>query len=243
MAKVFSDLKAITRTYLDESVAADWTDTEVAYAINFAYHDVVTMVMQVFEKFYETTTPFTYALVADQQEYTIDPTLIKVTRVEANFQPNATGSIAAKCIPIKMDEALINLSNTSTGNTLGDIGYYIHGNLSAQKIGFIPIPTISDTSPTKSISVWGIVIQTDLSSNSDTVNIPYADQYAYLISLRAASQLLRKGQQEEAVATNYEGLYSKGIAEMKNFLKGRQEDGVEMVQDVYLENTDFGYPL
>lgn len=243
MSKLLSDLQANTRTYLDESVAIDWLDSEVNYAINYAYHNLISQIMQVYEKYYETTTPFQYAMVANQQEYTIDPSFIKVTRVEINFSPNITGSNPAKAIPIRMSEQLINLSNTATANDFGDVGYYLHGPLSAQKIGFIPIPVLSDTGNTKSISVWGITLPTDLVNTTDAVNIPYVDNYAYLISLRAAAQLLSKGQQEEKYGSKYLTMYDHGVYEMKNFLRDRQEDGVKMVEDVYLENTDFGYPL
>ena len=243
MSKVFSDLQTGTRMLLDEAVQADWLDTEVKVGVNYAYHDLASEVMNTYEKYFETTTPFTYALVANQQEYTIDPSLIKVTRVEVNFQPAVTNSVPAKAIAIDMSESLINISNTATVNFIGDIGYYLHGSLDAQKIGFVPLPTNSDTSPTKSISVWGIAIPGDMTSASDAPKIPYIDRFGKLIELEAASYLLSKGQQAETASSKYHALYTDGVLKMKNFLIDRQEDGVRMVQDVYLVNTDFSFPL
>src|SRR3990167_4241719 len=145
MAKTFSDIQTEIRTYLDESSQADFLDTEVKMAANRAYHDVAGSVMEVYENFYETTTPYTYAIVANQQEYTIDSSLIKVTRVEINYSPTTSGSTAARAIPLNEDEIRGNLGNTSTGGSHFSAGYYLHGNIGAQKIGFIPIPTVADT--------------------------------------------------------------------------------------------------
>src|SRR3990167_5399021 len=238
MAKTNSNLQVETRIYLDEVSQTDFLDTEVQIAVNRAYHDVVGAVIEVYDRWYETTTPFTYAIVADQQEYTIDSSLIKVTRVEINYSPTTSGSTAARAVPLNEDEIRGNLGNTSTGGSHFSAGYYLHGNIGAQKIGFIPIPTVADTTG-QSISVWGIEVPADLSASGDNVNIPWADRFAYLISLRAAAQLLRKGQQEENTAQNYINEYEKGLVQMQTFLKDRQSDDVQFIIDSTLEQIDF----
>ncbi len=241
MAKSFSQIQTDTRTYLDEASQADFLDTEVKTAINYAYHNLISKVIEVYDGWYQdvTTTPFTYAIVANQQEYTIDSSIIKPTRVEINYNPTTSGSVPARAIPIKMDEIRGNLGNTSTGGSFFSAGYYIRGNIGAQKIGFIPIPQTADPVGTKSISVWGYVLPPDLSASGDDVNIPYADNYAYLISLRAAAQLLRKGQQEENAAERYMQEYQNGVMEMQTFLKDRQSDDGQYIIDSLNEPTDF----
>lgn len=243
MSKTLADVRINVRMYLDEAQPADYLDSEITIAINFAYHDVVGHVMEVKEDYYQTTTPFTYAVVANQQEYAVDSSLIKINRVEVNMSPNISNAVPLRAIPVKMNEMLINLSNTATNDFLGNVGYFLHGDQTAQKIGFIPYPTVSDTGSTKSISVWGISLPSDLALETDLLNIPWVDRYAYLVGLRAAAHLLSKGQQDEKPSSKYLGLYNSGILELKNFLANRQEDGVEMVQDEFLENTDFGFPL
>lgn len=238
MAKTLANLRTETRMYLDESQAADWLDTEVDLAINRSYHDVAGSVMEIYEQFYETTTPFTYAIVATTQEYTIDSSLIKVTRVEINYNPTTSGSVATRATPIKEDEVRGNLANTNSSTT-SNASYYLHGDIGAQKIGFIPVPQTSDTGVNKHISVWGIALPSDLSSASDNVNIPYADRFAYLISMRAAAQLMRKGQQEENNAANYIQEYERGLSQMKTFLKERQSDDAWVITDSANEDTDF----
>lgn len=240
MAKLLSDVRSETRTYLDESSAVDFTDAEVDRSINRSFHDVVGAVMDVFEEHYSTTTPYTYAIVANQQEYTVASSLIRPTRVEINYTPTTSGSIAVRAFPIKKDEVRINLNSTSY--LLSKPGYYLHGSIGAQKIGFVPVPTVADTTG-QSISVWGIDIPSDLSAAGDNVNIPYADRFVYLIALKAAAQLLRKGQQEETAAQNYLSEYRSGIIEMQNFLKDRISDDFNRIIDVQSENVDFSEPL
>ena len=236
--KALSDGLTETRIYLDESSQADFLDTEVKLAYNRSYHDTCGAVMEVYEDYFDTTTPFTYAVVANQQEYTIDSSIIKPTRVEINYQPNVPNSVSTRAIPIKMNEIRGNLANTNFQGPISSAGYYLHGSIGAQKIGFIPIPTIGDTTG-QSISVWGIALPVDLVNPGDPINIPYADRFAYLVALKAAGQLLRKGQQEENNAQNYITEYEKGIVQMKSFLKDRQADDVQMIQDVLGDDLDF----
>lgn len=126
---MLSDLETEVRIYLDESVAADWLDSEVDLAINKSYHDVCAFVMETYEQFYETTTPFTYAVQANVQEYLIDPSLIKVTRVEINYNPTVTGSQSSRVLAVKSDEILRNLGNTDSPPNSFASGYYLHGYL------------------------------------------------------------------------------------------------------------------
>lgn len=236
MSKTFNNLQVKTRVYLDEADAADFLDTEVQMAVNAAYQDLAGKVMEVYEDYYETISPFTYAIVADQQEYSIDSSLIKVTRVEINYTPTTANSNAVKAIPIKSGEIRSSLAY-SAGSSF-NAGYYLHGDIGNQKIGFVPIPTVADTTG-ESISVWGNALPSDLSGSTDNVNIPWADRFFYLICLRASGEMLRKGQQEEATAARYMAEYQAGVKEMATFLRERQSDGVVMIEDSLGENIDF----
>ena len=243
MAKTYSDVSSEIRTYLDEAAAIDFTDAEVLRSANRSYQDVVGKVMEVNERYYDTTTPYTYAIVADQQEYTIASSLIKPTRVEINYSPTVSGSVASRAFPVDMDEIRSNLANTNASWSTSSPRYYLHGNTGSQKIGFVPVPTVADTGATKSISVWGIDLPADLTVAGDNVNIPYADRFVYLISLRGAGQLLRKGQAEEANAINYLREYDKGVIELQTFLKDRQADDMMGIIDVLGEDLDFSHSL
>lgn len=238
MAKTLTNLQTGVRVYLDESVQADFLDSEVTRSINYAYHDLISRIINDYELFYETITPFAYSVVANQQEYAIDPTLIKVTRVEINYAPQQSNSVALRAIPVKMEEALLNLSNSAASGSVFNAGYYLHGNIGNQTIGFIPLPTQADTTG-QSIKVWGIAMPTDLVNGTDTANIPYVDNFAQLIELKAAGIILEKGQQASNNAAAYLQRYEIGVEQMITFLRERQADGVPMVIDVELDNLDF----
>lgn len=238
MSKTLTNLQTGTRTYLDEAAEVDFLDTEVTSAVNLAYHDVAGKAIEVYEEYYDTTTPFSYAVVANQQEYSIDSSLIKVTRVEINYKPSDPNTQALRAIPIKKDELRLNLQNSNTSGGFFNAGYYLHGNVGSQKIGFVPIPTEADTT-SQSIKVWGVALPVDLANGTDNVNIPYVDRFYYLINLRAAAILLRKGQQEETAAARYLMEYAAGVKEMQTFLFERQADDVRMIEDSELDDIDF----
>ena len=238
MAKNLLACQTKTRTYLDEATQADFLDSEIISSVNIAYHDVASAVMDIFEEYYATITPFTYAVVAGKQEYQIDPSLIHVERAEINYNPVLVGSVTTRAMPVKMDEIRGNLANTNTTGSFVSPIYYVHGDIGAQQIGFLPVPTVSDTTG-KSISVWGVALPQDLVYPTDNVNIPYADRFYYLISLYAAAQMLRKGQQEENVAGNYIAEYKAGLTDMQSFLKNRRSDDGDYIVDNALESLDF----
>jgi hypothetical protein len=242
MAKTLTNLRFGTRVYLDEAAQADFLDSEVDRSINYAMHDVVGNVIEVYEDFYNLTTPIQLSTVVNQQEYSIgNANLIKTRRVEINYNPADPNATALRATAIKTDEMPLRLTSNALGGTgLFSSGYYINGQVGSQIIGFTPVP---QNAGINNISIWGIVTPSDLSSATDTLSIPYADRFAYLVELRAAGILLRKGQQAENYAAKYMDEYRVGIVEMKNFLKDRQSDGPWLIADALFEDTIFDHPM
>lgn len=243
MAKTLANLQTGTRVYLDEANASDFLDSEVTRSINYAYQDVIGHVMEVYEDFF--TTPASSAInistVANQQEYALDPTIIKPRRVEINYDPDDPNAFPIKAVQIRIDDLPRQLSSINNGSAgLFSAGYYVYGPLSNQKIGFSPPPTETGTN---AVQVWGIQLQSDLVNSTDTANIPFVDRFGYLIELKAAALLLRKGQQQESFAAQYIKEFAMGIDEMKVFLKDRQADGAWLVVDELYEDTIFDHPL
>lgn len=242
MAKNLGNLQGGTRQYLDEASQLDFLDTEVNREINHSYHYTIQKVIEVYDDWYDdvSVNPFSYAIVAAQQEYTIDSTIIKPTRVEIDYNANGSSSKTARAIPIKKDEIRGNLANTSTGGSLFSPGYYVRGNIGAQKIGFIPIPQTADKPGNKSIFVWGVTLPVDLVLTTDNVNIPWADNFSQIIEKRAAGVLLRKGQQESAEGARLIAEAELDLVNMQTFLKDRQSDNGQYIEDSIIENIDFG---
>src|SRR3990167_2740347 len=241
MAKLLSDVRTGIRAYLDEANQADFLNTEVDRAANYAYHDLISEVMEVWEEYYLTTIPKKISTIANKQEYSLDTSLIKIRRVEINYKPSDSNSKPLRARVIKIDELPFYLGDTNVGGSaLFSCGYYIIGNQSTQNIGFIPIPTEVGTD---NVSVWGISAPSDLSAASDNVNIPYPDRFTQLIELRAAVDLLRKGQQAEPEAARYMQEYMAGVSRMKTFLSERQADGVRTIEDSAMEDIAFDMSL
>lgn len=241
MSKTLANLRTGVRMYLDEVAQTDWLDTEVDREINYAFQEVAGKVMEVYEEFYSQVTQHQYNTVVNQQEYTIDAAILKIERVEINYNPASTNTQTIRAQAIKMAELPQNLANTSVGGTgLFNSGYYLYGAQHEQKIGFVPIPQVAGTN---NITVWSIDAPSDMSTSTTAVYIPYPDRFGKLIEIRAASNLLRKGQQEEAVAKEYVREYELGIVEMQSFLKERQSDGPWMIEDAANEDINFDVPL
>lgn len=233
MAKTLTNLRSNTRTYLDESAAADWTSAEVDLEINAGYQEVITSVMEVYENFYVTTD--NWNSVADQVEYGttdgVPSDIFKIRRLELNYDVDNSNSIAKRCKPISMDAMQRDLQGTNLGMIINrNPAYYVYGLQSSGgiKIGIIPKPDKSDTD---AFQIWYVPVVADLSSATDEINIPYPDRYFKLISLYAAAQLLRKGQQEEAVASRYLLEFEMGIEKMKQQLEDFISDDSKYIID------------
>lgn len=238
MSKTLSDLTANVRTYLDEAQPANWTQAEVTYQINYAYQYVASKVMEIYEEFYFTTTPYTYSSVANQQEYTIASTLLKVERVEINLDPSNANNQPQRATAIRMEELPLNLNNNLlNGSSFFNIGYYFIGNQGTQKIGFVPVPPNSGT---LNISVWGIEAPADLSEDTDPVIMPYVDNFAQIIVKLAAANLLKKGQQEVAGANDLESEAARDILNYQTFIKERQSDGPLMIDEAAWDDIQLG---
>lgn len=242
MAKTLANLRSQTRMYLDEATTDDWTTAETDVEINAGYHEVATSAMDAYEEYYVKTANFDS--VANQQEYDttdgIPSDIYKIRRLEINYDVDNSNSIARRARPVRMDSVLRDLGNSALGITVyRNPAYFIYGSstgASGLKIGLIPEPTKAGTNAFK---IWYVPFIADMASSTDNPNIPYPDRYAKLISLYAASQLLRKGQQEEAVAAQYLDDFEKGLMKMKRELEGRIDDDSKSVIDVKGEDVDF----
>jgi hypothetical protein len=79
----------------------------------------------------------------------------------------------------------------------------------------------------------------EMDDDDDTIDIPFPDRYGRLIVIGAVAQLMRKGQQEEAVAAKYQDDFQIGLEKMKQELEDRILDGNKVVLDVLGENINF----
>jgi hypothetical protein len=216
---------------LDESSAADWSVADVDRGINFAYHELVSAVVEAYEDYYIKTTNLDTA--ADTQEYGeaegFPSDFFKMRRVEINYDPADSNSKPKRALPISLDEVKTDLGNeVVTVTTRSNPAYYLLGHGSNLKLGFIPIPSEDGTD---AIKLWYVYTPSDLEASNDTPDLPYPDRYARLIPYGAAADLLRKGQQEEVAARQYRLEFEMGLEKMKQQLEERKADDVKGVTD------------
>lgn len=238
MSKNLTQLRKDTRLLLDEQTAADWSVAQVDSSINYAYHEIVTSVIEAFEDYYSKTD--TLSTVDGQQEYDVEtdglPTdFFKMRRVEINYDVSNSNSSPSRATAIGLDDVKKDLGNTSIG-TLRAPSYYLIGRASNLKLGFIPVPNEDGTD---AIKIWYVYLVSDLSETTDTPDIPYEDRYSRLIGYGAAADLLRKGQQEEVAAARYRAEFELGLEKMKQQLEDRRADGVKTITDTIGMDTDF----
>lgn len=231
-------MQANVRTFLDEASPQNWTQAEVNYQINYAYQYLVSKICEVYQEYYLTTVPYYYSTIENVQEYLVSPTLTKIERVEINLNPSTPNSTPQRATAIRMDEILTNLDNSlMNGSTYFNVGYYFIGNQAAQKIGFLPVPGVTATA---NIAVWGIDAPVDLVNSTDVVNVPYADNFAQIITKIAAANLLKKGQQEVNGANDLLNEANVDILNYQTFISERQADGVLMVEEAAFDDIMVG---
>lgn len=198
--------------------------------------------MTVFEDYYLTTDNFN--TTADQEEYGssdgVATDIFKIRRVELNYDVSDSNSAPTRCLPINMDEVRrdLGLANSNLGTASSSAaGYYTYGFESNFKIGIVPIP---DKTGTNAGKVWYLQLTTDLSSDSDTLNIPFADRYWMLVCYGATADALRFGQQDSVEADKFDAKLVAGILLMQEELEDKVAEETKTVHDTSGEFLDFG---
>ena len=242
MAKTRLQCLTQVRSFLDEQSAADWTATELNLLVNTAYHRVVTAIMAVYEDYYLTTDYFN--TTADQENYGsadgIATDIFKIRRVEVNYDVSNSNSAPTRCLPINIDEIRrdLGLVNSNLGVASSSAaGYYTYGFESSFNIGIIPIPTRTGTNAGR---IWYIALTADLSADSSTLNIPFADRYWMLVCYGATSDALRFGQQDSPEADKFDAKFVAGILLMQEELNSKIVEESKSVMDTNGSLADFG---
>lgn len=243
MAKTLSNVRTHVRAILDDQSQTDWTNTEIDRLINVRYHRVITGVMNVYEDYYMTTDLFN--TTAGQEEYGsadgVATDIFKIRRVEINYDIASTTNAPTRALPISVgiDAVRRDLGYQNSGiglHVFSGASYYTYGFGSNFKIGIIPIPDKTGTGAGK---IWYIPSIADLSSDSDNINIPYADRYWAMIAEGASGDLLRFGQQEMENANTFDVKFEASLAKMMEELEDKIAEETKSVMDVTGEYLDF----
>lgn len=226
MSKTLQELREHTRVYLDEDSEADWLDDQIDREINYAYMEMYTAVIETYEDYYRTKAQTD--VEESQQEYALPSDFFKLRRLEVCFK---TGEDRVKATRQDFEQITRQIDSQNFGSSNRPI-YQISGNF----LQLLPVPT---ESVTDGMVLWYIKQVPELSANSDTIDIPFADRYGKYIAIGAAAELLRKGQQEETVAAKYDEKFAVGLEKMKQELEDRYVDGSKFIIDTQGDWVNF----
>lgn len=230
MSKNLEDIRGQVRSFLDEPIAADWTDAELNQLINARYHLVYTAAIDAFENYADLKTTTT-DVVAGQQEYETQLDFLKMRRVEIKYKSDNDN--AQRALPTTLDQILRDLNASTTGVTnLANPVYYLRGNT----IGFLPVPDLDVTNGIKS---WYYATQPDLVNDYDEITLPYADRDWMTIAYGAASDALMYGQQEPGASGEMETRFRRGVTKMQESLEDRVSDNAKFTVDLVGHPLDF----
>lgn len=227
MSKTREELRTHARVYLDEVSEADWTDAQIDRELNYAYMEVYTAVVEVYEDYYQDT--HTFNLVDGTNEYDLPDDFFKLKRLELKFDSDDDYGYQSKSLDFRQLHRAVN--TTDYGSTFRPVHQLI-GNI----LRILPVPSEDVTDGGK---LFYITTASEMDSDSDTINIPFPDRYGKYLVKGAVAELLSKGQQEEVVAASYRQDFRAGMEKMQQELKRRYLDSPKMIVDSEGMNIDF----
>lgn len=219
-----TDLIARTRTYIDESTQANYTNTEITYAINDAQQFLATEITQVDELYFVNPTPITITPITNPitPTYALASDFFKLIRMEIS----TTGEV----VPfINFNEKSIdNLSIPPLVNTAGygaGMQAYIIG---SDYVGFTPPPTDSGMQ----FQYWYAPIIPDLVAGTDVSILPRP--FVDLLSQMAAVDMFIK---DEDSINSLELKINRLIDQVKRAARQRQKQNPKYVRRTAFHNV------
>ncbi len=213
--------------YLDEVTAADWDDDQIDTELNYAYMEMYTAVVETYEDYYRKIS--TLDMVPGQQQYELPDDFFKLRRLEIKYFSTSDYYKAMKYsfdqIGMAFDSVNIGSSARPTYDITGD---------------YLRILPVAPSDADGSLRLTYIKVISELESDTDVIEIPFPDRFAKYIVKGACGELLRKGQQEETVALQYDNQFQMGLEKMKQELEDRYADGPRMILDTAGQNNNFG---
>lgn len=230
MAKNLEDVRLMVRSFLDEPIAADWTDLELNALINARYHQLYSAVIDVYEEYAQLKVATT-DLVPNQQEYETQLDFLKMRRIEVKYADSEENR--SRAYPTTMDAVRRSLDGTSDGvAVVRRPNYYLRGNI----VGLMPVPTEEVIDGMKS---WYYATVPDMVADSDLLTLPYVDRDWLLIAYGATADALDFGQQEPQSSDKMEKKWRAGVLLMQQALEDRVSDEYKGVIDVTGDGLNF----
>lgn len=200
------------RRFIDEPQQANYSDSDINWAINTAQQEVATEISLVDEKWFVATTPTVIISVANQRFYTLAADFWKMTRLEdattglrlefADFSQQ--NNFFADAVPPLVAPNQIGYAMSIVGNSLA----------------ITPTPTTSGISA----QYWYVPILEDMTADSDTSSIP--SMFIDLLAIQAAIDMLIS---DEDDAEQLEAKYTRRFNQLIRATRDRQQQSPKMV--------------
>lgn len=192
MAAVVFPTRAMVRQrvrfFIDEPVQANFTDSDLNYAINEAQQEVATEISLVDERYFVATTPTTLTTVAGQAAYPLASDFWKMTRLE-----DVNTGMQLKISDFSNDNNFYNsgmIPPLVTGNSMAYTPSIVGNSLYLK-----PTPGSSGTL----MQYWYVPILPDLTVDGDLSSIPR--QFIDLLAIQAAMDAQIKDENDTSPLT------------------------------------------
>lgn len=200
------------RRFIDEPQQANYSDSDINWAINTAQQEVATEISLVDEKYFVATTPMVITSVAGQRFYPLASDFWKETRIE-----DATTGL-------RLEFTDFAAQNNFYGDAVpplvasNQIGYGL--SLVGNSIAITPTPTTSGLTA----QYWYVPVLPDMTSDSDTTQIPV--MFVDLLAIQGAIDMLIS---DEDDTTALERKYSRRFNQLVRASRSRQQQSPKMV--------------
>lgn len=205
-------LRSRVRRFIDEPQQANFSNTDINWALNTAQQEVATEISLADEKYFVNTTPTVITSVAGTRFYVLATDFWKMTRIEDSttglrleFTDFADqGNYFADSVPPLVAQNQIGFGISIVGNSLA----------------------VSPTPSTSGISLqyWYVPILPDMASDSDFSSIP--PMFADLLAIQAAIDMLIG---DEADTTALERRYTRRFNQLVRSTRDRQQQSPRSV--------------
>lgn len=200
------------RRFIDEPAQANYTDTDINWAINTAQQEVATEISLVDEKYFVNTVPTVITSVAGQRFYTLATDFWKETRIE-----DATTGL-------RLEFTDFANQNNFYGDAVpplvaqNQIGYGL--SIVGNSIAITPTPTVSG----QTAQYWYVPVLQDMVEDTDTTQIPV--MFVDLLAIQAAIDMLISDEDDTSAL---ERKYSRRFNQLVRASRQRQQQSPKMV--------------
>lgn len=207
-----AQMRARVRRFIDEPQQANFTDTDINWALNTAQQEVATEISLVDEKYFVNVEPTIITSVANQQFYDLADDFWKMTRLEdaqtglrLEFGDFASqNNFYADAVPPLVASNQIGYNISIVGNSLA----------------IRPTPTTNGITA----QYWYVPILPDMASDSDTSSIP--PMFADLLAIQAAIDMLISDEDDTAAL---ERKYQRRFNQLVRATRDRQQQSPKHV--------------